>query len=59
MPEKPVVYVLPSLDPDERILKLVGMLKQLQGDLELLVIDDGSSVANQHFFDELAEIEGC
>ena len=38
MPEKPVVYVLPSLDPDERILKLVGMLKQLQGDLELLVI---------------------
>ncbi len=59
MPGKPVVYVLPSLDPDERILALADTLKQLQGDLELLVIDDGSSAENQHFFDELAQIEGC
>ena len=44
MPEKPVIDVLPSLDPDERILELVNSLEKLSGQLELLVIDDGSCV---------------
>lgn len=59
MPGKPVIYVLPSLDPDERILDLAAALNRLQGQLELLVIDDGSCAERQHYFDQLAVIEGC
>lgn len=59
MPEKPVVYVLPSLDPDERILELTGTLKKLQGDLELLVIDDGSCSEKQYLFEKLALLKNC
>ena len=54
MPEKPVIYVLPSLEPDERILELVGTLERLSGPLEILVIDDGSRAEKQYLFDELA-----
>lgn len=59
MPEKPVIYVLPSLDPDERILELVNSLEKLSGQLELLVIDDGSRVEKQPIFDQLALQNGC
>ncbi|MBO5201994.1 MAG: glycosyltransferase [Lentisphaeria bacterium] len=59
MPEKPVIYVLPSLDPDERILELVNSLEKLSGQLELLVIDDGSCVEKQPIFDQLALQNGC
>lgn len=59
MPEKSVVYVLPSLDPDERILELTGTLKKLQADLELLIIDDGSCAEKQYLFEKLALLENC
>ena len=59
MPEKPVIYVLPSLDPDERILELVGTLERLSGPLEILVIDDGSCAEKQYLFDELALKNDC
>lgn len=59
MSEKPVVYVLPSLDPDERILELTATLKRLQSDLELLVIDDGSCAEKQYLFEKLSQLDNC
>lgn len=59
MSEKPVVYVLPSLDPDERILELVDTLEHLNGALELLVVDDGSCAEKQYLFSKLALQSGC
>lgn len=59
MSEKPVVYVLPSLDPDERILELVDTLTRLCDGIELLVIDDGSCAEKQCIFEKLALQNGC
>ena len=59
MQEKKVIYVLPSLDPDERILELAAALEQTCGRIELLVIDDGSCTGKQTYFDQLALRAGC
>ncbi len=61
---KRIVFVLPSLDPDERILSLAAELqkaaaaRQDDPEFELLVVNDGSSAEKQYIFDRLAELPG-
>ena len=55
-----VVFVLPSLDPDERILSLTDELAAAAGNgFELLVVDDGSRTEKQAVFERLAAHPGC
>ncbi len=55
-----IVFVLPSLDPDERILALAAELHRTGGGkAELLVVNDGSKPEKQSIFAKLAELENC
>ncbi len=53
-----IVLVLPSLDPDDRILTLAAEL-QAAADLELLAVNDGSKPEKQAIFRKLAELPRC
>lgn len=53
-----VVGVVPSLNPDERLKDVVNGLLEV-GLPHVIVVDDGSKPELQHFFDEVAQIEGC
>lgn len=50
-----ITVVIPSLDPDERILETIRGIKE-KGFTDILLIDDGSAPENQHYF-ETAERE--
>lgn len=52
-----ILVVIPSLDPDERLLKVIRGVQEV-GFTDILLVDDGSSEKNQHFFEEGAEL-GC
>lgn len=52
-----MTVVIPSLDPDERLLAVIRGV-QAQGFTDILLVDDGSASENQHFFDE-GEALGC
>ncbi len=55
-----VVFVLPSLDPDDAILNLVDSLAEEVGDsFRLLVVNDGSRAEKQPVFDNLAARPYC
>lgn len=46
--------VIPSLDPDERLSATVGAAVEA-GINDILLVDDGSSPENRHYFTELAQ----
>lgn len=50
--------VLPSLDPDRKFTAVVSGLIE-SGFEHIVIIDDGSSEDNQHFFSEAAEYPQC
>ena len=52
-----ILVVIPSLDPDERLLKVIQGVQEV-GFTDILLVDDGSSEKNQHFFEEGAAL-GC
>ena len=52
-----ILVVIPSLDPDARLLKVIKGVQDA-GFSDILLVDDGSSDKNQHFFDEGAAL-GC
>lgn len=57
--DHPVVFVLPSLDPDDRIVSLADELNAAGNGIELLVVDDGSCEAKQSLFRELDSRPFC
>lgn len=52
-----ITVVIPSLDPDERLIEVIQGVQE-QGFTDILLVDDGSAPENQHFFDE-GEALGC
>lgn len=52
-----VTVVIPSLDPDERLPKVIQDVRE-KGFTDILLVDDGSAAENQHYFEE-AEQSGC
>lgn len=50
----PVVAVIPSLNPDEKLLNTVNSTLE-QGFTELILVDDGSKKECRHFFEELSK----
>ena len=57
VPSVPVVAVIPSLNPDDKLLSTVHGL-QAQGFDQIILVDDGSRAACRTIFDRL-EAEGC
>jgi glycosyltransferase involved in cell wall biosynthesis len=53
---KPMV-IIPALNPDKKLISLVGMLNEL--DLKTIVINDGSGPEYDNIFDTLVETFGC
>ena len=50
-----VVPVIPSLNPDDELIKLVAELKEYYQDI--IIVDDGSQIKD--IFDKLKKIDGC
>ena len=52
-----ILVVIPSLDPDEKLLNVIRGVQE-KGFTDILLVDDGSAEKNQHFFEEGAVL-GC
>ena len=52
-----ILVVIPSLDPDDRLLEVIRGVQE-KGFTDILLVDDGSAPENQHYFDEGAAL-GC
>ena len=52
-----ILVVIPSLDPDEKLMKVIQGVQEI-GFTDILLVDDGSAEKNQHYFEEGAE-RGC
>ena len=52
-----VLVVIPSLDPDDKLLAVIRGVQE-KGFTDILLVDDGSSEDKQHYFDEGAAL-GC
>lgn len=53
-----ITVIIPSLDPDSRLLAVVEGIRK-RGFTDILLIDDGSAQKNQHFFEEAVSRFGC
>ena len=53
-----IAIILPALDPDERMVTLVQGLHEA-GFRRLILVDDGSEIANRSFFRTCKENYGC
>lgn len=53
-----ILVVIPSLDPDERLLEVVRGVTE-KGFSDILLVDDGSAPENQHFFEDAVQQFGC
>lgn len=54
---KQIPLIIPSLEPDEKLPRLLAQLRQA-GIENIVLVDDGSGPDYRHFFDE-AEQQGC
>lgn len=52
-----MTILIPSYEPDERLLMLINQLKNLT-DVDILIVDDGSGELYQDFF-KMIEASGC
>ncbi len=52
------VILIPSLNPDEKMIRLIGELKEA-GFSHIVCVDDGSSPEYRHFFREAGDTYGC
>jgi glycosyltransferase involved in cell wall biosynthesis len=53
-----ISVIIPSLNPDERLLQVVdGMISA--GFHDIILVDDGSDEAHQHYFEEAAAHKEC
>lgn len=55
---KDIAIVIPALDPDENMVKLVGKLHDL-GFSRIILVDDGSLIENRHLFKTCKESYGA
>lgn len=46
-----ITVIIPSLDPDSKLLEVIAGVRE-QGFSDILLVDDGSAPKNQHFFSE-------
>lgn len=53
-----VTVVIPSLDPDDRILEVIRGVQE-KGFSDILLVDDGSAKENQHYFETAQSELGC
>ncbi len=53
-----ITVVLPSLNPDEKLLEVVRSLNE-NGFDDIIVINDGSSSSHVHYFDEVKKLYNC
>lgn len=53
-----LTIVIPSLDPDERLLEVIKGVRE-KGFHDILLVDDGSAPQNQHWFEEARRDFGC
>lgn len=56
--KKAVPVVIPSYEPDEKLIDLLDKLKKA-GFVYIVIVDDGSGPAYEHFFQKAAESFGC
>ena len=52
-----ILVVIPSLDPDDRLIEVIKGVQE-KGFTDILLVDDGSADENQHFFEE-GKALGC
>ncbi len=57
-PFEKITLIIPSLDPDGKLLEVLEGV-QAEGFSDFLLVDDGSAPENQHYFEEAAERFGC
>lgn len=55
---KKIPIVIPSYEPDEKLIRLLGKLRDT-GFANLVLVDDGSGASYGHFFKEAEEEYGC
>lgn len=53
-----ITVIIPSLDPDERLLTVVEEVRR-RGFTDIVLVNDGSSAANLHYFEKAADRFGC
>ena len=53
-----IPIIIPSFEPDEKLLKLLQQLRDA-GIVNIIVVDDGSGMQYTHFFDEAENKYGC
>ena len=55
---KRIPIVIPSYEPDEKLIRLLGKLRDA-GFVNIVLVDDGSGSAYGHFFEEAEKVYGC
>ena len=53
-----IPIIIPSYEPDEKLLQLLSDLKE-KGFSKIVIVDDGSGKEYQHFFEKAQEKFGC
>lgn len=53
-----VTVIIPSLDPDDRLLRVVKNIRKC-GFTDIVLVNDGSATENLHYFEEAADRFGC
>lgn len=53
------VIVIPSLEPDQKLISLLETIQYFDQSFPILVIDDGSGVEYQQIFDDIEKISQC
>ncbi len=53
-----IPVIIPSYEPDEKLIRLLDELKK-EGFLNLVIVDDGSGEKYRHFFQKAREEYGC
>ncbi|MDE5933165.1 MAG: glycosyltransferase family 2 protein, partial [Lachnospiraceae bacterium] len=53
-----IPVIIPAYEPDEKLLKLLGQLKEA-GIVHIIVVDDGSGGDYQELFSQAEAVEGC
>ncbi|MBE6846864.1 MAG: bifunctional glycosyltransferase family 2/GtrA family protein [Oscillospiraceae bacterium] len=53
-----VTVIIPSLDPDDRLLTVVENVRK-RGFTDIVLVNDGSATENLHYFEEAADRFGC
>ena len=53
-----IPIIIPSYEPDEKLIKLLGELRE-NGVQNIIIVDDGSGENYAHFFESAQDVYGC